>query len=1391
MSRVAPPEHGAERIGGRYHVLNRLGRGGMAVVYRVRVAGIGEPLALKQLTLSKDERRDQYTVSLFEREFYTLAQLSHPGIIRVYDYGVDPAGPYYTMDLLDGFDLHDRAPLPYPVACKHLLDVCSSLALLHSRRLVHRDVSPRNIRLTREGHAKLIDFGAMVPMGPSGRTVGTPAFAAPEVVHHAELDGRTDLFSIGATLYYALTGQPPFLAREFAQLPQAWRNEPTPPSKLVPGIPPALDHLVASLLRIDPAERPRSAFEVIQRLAAIAGIDHVEPAEASQGYLTTPVMVGRDAVLRSFRHRLEKSSRGDGGSGVLVHCAPGMGRTRLLEACTLEAKTLGITVLRASANDSSGEAFGCARKLCEQLLDRLPEEAMVAARDAGVAAVLFQRDIVSPSGELVETPPPSRVGLWAESTNQGRLSLQSALASWLLRVSRDNPLLVAVDDVKRVDEASCALLAALAHGAADRRLVVFVTADSSATPLSPTAFRVLTHRCAPLELEPLTLSETSALLTSVFGDVPNVSIVSEQLHRIAEGRPRQTMTLAQHLVDTHFGRYEAGRWTLPVSLNASDLPSSADAALASKFATLPRLARDLAQTQALSLRGAMSRADYAHLSRGVEGRLLNDAIETLTAERVLVSDGAGNNYSFAQAGFVPLLGRDQDPSERRLRHRALAELAELHEAGPIQIAYHWFHGDCFPKALEQLMRLSVDGGGAWEFEFSGMAPTFVAELFSGVLNAAVSLGARRRELSHLRDLIVSTSVISDAKYYGEAASDLLAQLKQDSGLTAYAALDPAIDSSRRMKMAMEFAAEQYANTPERDRVYSVQEAVQRLARYVVETFNIVSKTFDTRLLGSLPELLEPFESTSPLLAAARQYAIAACEIVYQSRAQRARQRWMDLYTSLESIMAESPGMVTRLRLGCVVCLVETEAPLGLSSALRWCEILEQEPLRRVHAMYGRRLVAIQQGDIAGAERCLKAAEVLTAQVHAHQFMIPLRPEIVAGLLTRDLGVIRQAMDRLRKLVVEYPGWIPHLHRAEGYFHALRGDFTAALSAFARCLEVASPDRSDPPPLLDVWIFAVHGTIWCLTELGQAEEAVALGRKALERCRELQVDSWSDYIVRELALAESAVGSHIVALERLDDLIRGQKALGVTGLRLGSSYEARAIVAIRCRDPLAAAEYAELAAREYGDVRKPALGVEVERLREEARVTGAPNVFEAAPPSSKGITAAPGTSDVALAGVVASMKDLKTASQRAVRALSLLCEAAHSSGGYLLLARGSRLVLSAVQNAPGAPVPLTAFVEGYWEQLLDDADMTTALTSMTHVSNAPVPVWTDPNGREHLLLSLVSRGTVRDEHVGLVVLISGSEHRTRRLPEAARDLASAVARHLVTVGDVAVRAAATG
>src|SRR5260221_7460981 len=195
VTRAAAAETAApRRIGGRYTVQGLLGRGGMALAYRVTDLFTGKDVALKQLMLPQSEKHADGSGALFEREFHILAELSHPRIIEVYDYGLDDGGPYYTMELLDGGDLRERSPMPWREACTLSYDVCSSLALIHSRRLVHRDVTPRNIRCTRDGQAKLIDFGAMVPMGQGGVIVGTPSFVAPEVVLGSALDARADLY---------------------------------------------------------------------------------------------------------------------------------------------------------------------------------------------------------------------------------------------------------------------------------------------------------------------------------------------------------------------------------------------------------------------------------------------------------------------------------------------------------------------------------------------------------------------------------------------------------------------------------------------------------------------------------------------------------------------------------------------------------------------------------------------------------------------------------------------------------------------------------------------------------------------------------------------------------------------------------------------------------------------------------------------------------------------------------------------------------------------------------------------------------------------------------------------------------------------------------------------
>jgi len=159
----------------------------MAEAYRVHDRSTGRQLALKRLTAPG---KTGAVVELFEREFHTLTQLAHPRIVRAFDYGFDDEHPYYTMELLDGGDLKELAPLPWQEVCTVAYDICAALSLLHSRRLVHRDLTPRNVRRTADGTAKLIDFGLLDIFGPGSVMAGTPPYVAPELVNKVSLDAQ-------------------------------------------------------------------------------------------------------------------------------------------------------------------------------------------------------------------------------------------------------------------------------------------------------------------------------------------------------------------------------------------------------------------------------------------------------------------------------------------------------------------------------------------------------------------------------------------------------------------------------------------------------------------------------------------------------------------------------------------------------------------------------------------------------------------------------------------------------------------------------------------------------------------------------------------------------------------------------------------------------------------------------------------------------------------------------------------------------------------------------------------------------------------------------------------------------------------------------------------------
>lgn len=1266
----------------------------MARVYRVYDELHAHDVALKHWwTSSKltDAVARKQSITQFAYEYRTLAQLHHPNIVRVLDYGCSERGPHFTMELLDGGDLRERAPLPWREACRVFFDVCSALALLHSRRLIHRDVSPRNIRCTRTGEAKLIDFGAMRPMGLCQQVVGTPAYAAPEVVQGLPLDGRVDLFSLGATLYFALTGQQPSAARDFAEILPLAPHKPTPPSRIVRDVPAALDRLVLSLLDPDPALRPRHAFEVMQRLAALANFPTQEASSVAAAYLTTPELMGRDAVMACVRERCAQTLAGRGGS-ILIEGRHGMGRSRVLDVSELWAKTQGAAVLRArakpavTAGDDSDAPFALARELVEQLFDAVPATLVRTLREdvPGLTALFESEPARETTAVLMQVRGPLRLRAHLQDSGVTPAHVRSVIAECLLRASRSTPLLVAVDDVHARDAETLGWLASLAHDAADKPLLVLmsqldgdaVSGEDSAAPRSAQRmFRVLCSDALQIRLSALSREQTGALLCSVFGDVPNLALLGDRVHTAAAGNPGHALGLLRWLVERGRIQYETGTWTLPSQLEVADLPPCAADTLCSQLSELTPLARELASAQALALRVGFTRLDYRALAAGVSAQRIDDAIAELVRQRIIEAERGVYTVQNQYGCWARVLSESLNDAERRRRHEALAHYC-LHAQQPtLHGAHHLLESGDHQAAFERVSELLERIGDRLDLALLGelqTTPKMTASILSRCLRHAETRGkSSQPRVQRLRRWLTLLSVVTCDEHYFEAAPAWRAYLERSSGLAFLrdeTNTSPAC-GTKRLRGALELAQAEYLRLPEEERLYTPSEAIRELVTYVGCSLAISARRLDIALTDTLPGLLEPFVDLSAEVRAVWQLAVGAQQSLCKCQVEQARARWMDVYKRLDELPESSLQHRGFVRSAIAYAVGATEATVGMQSGLRWTHQLDRDPLQAVSALYLRGIVRLQLGDFKGAEYFRRKAEQLS--VHndaAPMFTSTILLELVVHATGGELLGIKQLADRIAPLADRCVGWEPYRALATAYFERARGDHDAARSAFESCLTLTASQPGQEGTTTYAWPLATAGLVETLIELGDYEGAAARARAGLARCRRGGILGLSHMVVRALALAESKRGQHLHAAELLDAIIETARARAVSGLQLGCVYEARAVVAIEANDNRALERYTRMAAREYRYGFGSSLGARCERLVETAAQSepALSQVWAAWAARGKD-RSVPLTTEVARA-----MDGAAQAEGRAQRALRLLCEHLGASSGHLLLADGQGL-----------------------------------------------------------------------------------------------------------------------
>jgi serine/threonine protein kinase len=1172
----------------RYGELDRLGAGGMGIVYRALDRKHGVSVALKRLIEGKESSSGAGRVELFHQEYRTLCQLAHPHVVRVHDFGVDGTGPFYTMELLEGADLYSLAPLEWRECCALIRDICSALALLHSRRLLHRDLSPRNIKRADSGRAKLIDFGAMSPMGHARQVIGTPPFVAPEVLAGHALDARTDLYSVGATLYFALTGSHAFPAKRLRELQALWQAPPLAPSLRKQGIPADLDTLVLSLLNVDPQARPRDASEVLDRLNAIAGLCVDEQLDVRHAYLSTPELVGRSGEIAQIREHLIASSVASERRmhrALLIEGEPGVGRSRMLDATVMEAKLAGYAVVRASSANAGG--YGGLSSLLSSIVELFPNTQSVHPACSDVLA-LAQR------GELVTIDHTRRSDIYETVRSAIRLAVDK------------QPLLVAIDDIDRCDRQSQAAYAFLVRACAQER-VAFAATALSTTPIGESvALDTLRDEARAMPLRALEPGELAQLLGSLFGDAPHLAGLCAYMIARVDGKPAECVELSQYLIDQGFVRYQRGSWALPGPQQLSSLPTSLSRARSARLDALSADARELAEALALAWRCDLESSACAELTaHGVPQRALA-ALHELLVANILRLDGARCVFT-GEAWADELRSAPQERAQATCAR--IADALARRQRDRLDVADFLVRAGLPSRAIDTVLAELADKASRWD-----CAPRSYGSVLAACIAgcaAPAGLARRRTERIMLLREIVSVGqdlTVADLPSYFVMLFD---ELRKDSGLAEWDALPADMPAMERLTKALERTQQRFDAASEKDRGLAPIDAIRTLTRVATEAGGYAAQVSDIDLFNIIPSL-EPLCPLSPAIERVWNLSLPACRATVAGRYREA----LNLYQQASERVsrAETSGLdeVSRLwsvralhyAMGCI------EAAFGCKRALHHAEQLDREKSWGISAIAVRCVYYGALGHQRELERLRRLLEMKLLES-------PVKPVLAAGAahqylfiasLAQDLTWLKQLIPELEAVASIHPTFQGFVSFARSEVARVSGDHEAAL-VIAR--DALSHIRAGQSPL---WAWIQGGLLQSLLSLGRIEEVRDHALRALQDAEAVGLDVLKDHIEMPLGLAEAKLGQHESACARLDRCIASRHEQNADGTLLGLDYEHRARVALWMGDQAGFERFAERCGKHYKKSGgTPAVAARYERLIQEGRHSGL--VFSAGLPAT--------------------------------------------------------------------------------------------------------------------------------------------------------------------------------
>ncbi|MFT3924956.1 MAG: AAA family ATPase [Myxococcales bacterium] len=1070
--RSVPVSQGTVVVAGRYELLSLLSRGGMGEVFAARDRASGNTVALKRVRAEHTKR--QQILAHFTAEYHTLARLKHPRIIEVYEFGVHADVPFYTMELLDGEDLREIGCVPYREACRYLRDVASSLALLHAQRLLHRDLSPRNIRRTADGRCKLFDFGTMTPFGVPRDVAGTAPYVPPEAAECGMLDQRADLFSLGALAYWMLTGRHAYPAQKLDDLPALW---PLPVERVrafEPSVPESLDILVMSLLALDPVKRPFNAAEVIERLNAIAQLESDGSAEVAQGYISSSKLCGRHEATSRLRGLVERN-HGAHGAALLIEGAAGVGKSRLLNELAVLAQTRGLLTLRAFASNEHGSQ-SLVQQLRRALVRALPSD----SEQADLLASQPELKLPSARGQN-----PNLLGFELRAKEQARLN------ELFVQVARERPLLIVVDDLDRADEFSASLLAGLAYQARELPLFVVASVGADREPLARTALTAFESRADSLQIAPLDSTALRELVSNMVGDVPNLERLIDWLERGARGNPGLTIELIQLLVRRGLVRYVDGTWVLPDAEIRERIPRDLADTLTSRLEPLSDAARELADIVAVLGRDAA--LELCLLVSRTSHQQTMATLNELMAEGIFV--GLRGGYAFAQEALRDaVLQHLDEPRARSIRKalgKALLSLPATLERR-LEAGIHLVQSDDELRGAELIAEASaslIREGRAWGAAIPAM---------ESALEVFERRGAPLRKSLALRQQLVLCGYLFDYRLGLKYGEETVRQIADLAGFPLFLRFVRLFGNRLGLWLAVVCAVLRQpfgALTRSAPNIYTL---LVLFGRSVMGLMGVRATSLDRAGAQRLVELVKPFGMLS-------YSGLQSVNLACQAFALQPQGREAELATAVQTALAalERPGIgmseVDRvdLKVGLLLAGGINECYRMGSQALARADELEKLGTRLAQASAHRLRMTyyLVRGDRDRTEHHRKQIELHGIQGgttwQVEWFAVPI--EGMASTRYGDLVGARRALTRLRELASELPSLEPLRDMVSIGYLARRGELQAAIEQGERFL------AQYPPHSVIGWGNAyadLAGAYNGLQQYARAREICELGLSAL-------------------------------------------------------------------------------------------------------------------------------------------------------------------------------------------------------------------------------------------------------------------------------------------------------